>query len=267
MDRARLVLGMMFAAARLRNETVGLVRFAGDAAATGAEVEIERSATPSKELAVAWFDRAQRLGTTDNATYAVRFFEHGKKSSHDVFWGNFIVSATFRLKELEQQKAPGDLVTWLVYRPGYERRSMEIDADLLSAIQQKADALGVALFWFNNKQELINYLNTGRDRKAMPIADFEYFGHSNKACFMFDYSNNFDAMTKDFLHAMDLEHIEPSDFAKGATAKSWGCHSGEYYTAQWKRHFGWPMVGAIGKTDYSHGELPFLSSPGGSWAE
>jgi hypothetical protein len=198
---------------------------------------------------------------------AIRFFEHGKKSSHDVFWGNFIVSATFRLKELEQQKAPGDLVTWLVYRPGYERRSMELDADLLSTIQQKADALGVALFWFNNKQELINYLNTGRDRKAMPIADFEYFGHSNKACFMFDYSNNFDAMTKDFLHAMDLERIEPSDFAKGATAKSWGCHSGEYYTTQWKHHFGWPMVGAIGKTDYSHGELPFLSSPGGSWAE
>jgi hypothetical protein len=71
---------MMFVAARSRNETVGLVRFAGDAAAaaTGAGVEIEHSATPSKDLAFAWFDRAQRLGTKDNATYAVRFFEHGK---------------------------------------------------------------------------------------------------------------------------------------------------------------------------------------------
>ena len=69
---------MMFAAACLRNETVGLVRFAGDAAATGAGVEIEHSATPSKELAVAWFDRAQSLGATENATHAVRFFRRGK---------------------------------------------------------------------------------------------------------------------------------------------------------------------------------------------
>ena len=69
---------MMFVAARNRNETVGLVRFAGDAAAAGAGVEIEHSATPSKQLAVAWFDRAQSLGATENATYAVRFFRRGK---------------------------------------------------------------------------------------------------------------------------------------------------------------------------------------------
>ena len=77
-DKARLVLGVMFAAARIRNETVGLLRFAGDAAATRAGVEIEHSATPSKDLAIAWFDRAQRPGATENATYAVRFFRRGK---------------------------------------------------------------------------------------------------------------------------------------------------------------------------------------------
>ena len=77
-DQARLVLGVMFAAARIRNETVGLLRFAGDAGATRAGVEIEHSATPSKDLAIAWFDRAQRPGATENATYAVRFFRRGK---------------------------------------------------------------------------------------------------------------------------------------------------------------------------------------------
>lgn len=77
-DQARLVLGVMFAAARIRNETVGLLRFAGDAGATRAGVEIEHSATPGKDLAIAWFDRAQRPGAIENATYAVRFFRRGK---------------------------------------------------------------------------------------------------------------------------------------------------------------------------------------------
>jgi len=79
-DAARFVLRMMFAAARLRNETVGLVRLAGDAdaSATDGGVEIEHAATPSKELADAWFERAQRLATTESATYAVRFFKRGE---------------------------------------------------------------------------------------------------------------------------------------------------------------------------------------------
>jgi hypothetical protein len=75
-DEARIVLAIMFAAARLRNETVSLVRFPGDAAATDAGVETEHAA-PSKDLAIAWIERARRLGTQD-VRYAVRFFERGK---------------------------------------------------------------------------------------------------------------------------------------------------------------------------------------------
>jgi len=199
---------------------------------------------------------------------ALRFFEKGKgDASHDKFWGNFVVSASLRVKELVQNKAPGDTVTWLVYRPGYQRRGLEMGQDLLGSIKAMADADGAALFWFDDKQEVINYLNSGKDRTQVPVGGFEYFGHSNKACFMFDYSNEFDSMAREFLHVNDLSRIIPSDFAPNAVCKSWGCHSGEMYSAQWKAHMGIPMVGAIGKTDYSSGTLPFLSSEGGQWTE
>ena len=90
---------MMFVAARNRNETVGLVRFAGDAAAAGAGVEIEHSATPSKDLAVARFDRARRLGTTGNATYGVRFFQRGKSV------GTYALPAVVRMPAMTADEA------------------------------------------------------------------------------------------------------------------------------------------------------------------
>jgi hypothetical protein len=77
-DEVQFVLGMMFVAARNRHGTVALVRFAGDAAATEAGVEVVHAAMPSKELAFAWFERALRLGATETVRYAVRFFKHGK---------------------------------------------------------------------------------------------------------------------------------------------------------------------------------------------
>jgi hypothetical protein len=198
---------------------------------------------------------------------ALRFFENGKQAAHDFYWGNFIRSASIRLKQIVAEKGPNDRVSWLVFRPGYDRRGTEMNVDLLAEITKLADQTGVALYWFDTTQELFNYLNAGQNRNQLPIADFEFFGHSNKACFMFDYSNDFDSMAQFFLHAKDLTRIDPKDFAKDAKAKSWGCHSGEYFSAIWKQQLGFPMTGAIGKTDYSNGALPFLSSEGGQWSE
>jgi hypothetical protein len=47
--------------------------------------------------------------------------------------------------------------------------------------------------------------------------------------------------------------------------KSWGCHTGESMSRLWREATGTRMWGAIGKTDYSTGELPALSSVGGKW--
>jgi hypothetical protein len=199
---------------------------------------------------------------------ALRFMEHGKGDvSHDVYWFNFVDASVIRLKQLKDEAKPDTLVTWLVYRPAYAARSQEMGLDLISQLQSKAKALGVHLVFFNSQAELIAYLNSGLDRDKVKIADFDYIGHSNKACFLFDYSNTIDTMSIAWLHVKDLGKIHPGIFTEDATCKSWGCHSGEMYSKWWKSHFGIPMTGAIGKTDFAHGGLPQLSNSDGKWAE
>jgi len=198
---------------------------------------------------------------------ALRFMEHGKAATHDVYWFNFVDGSVIRLQQLKAQAPPGTYITWLIYRPSYRSRSQELGMDLLAQLAQKARDLGVRLVYFDNTDQLIAYLNRGLDRDKIKITDFDYIGHSNKACFLFDYSNTIDTMSISFLHVKDLGKIDSDDFAHDATCKSWGCHSGEMYSQWWKKHFDVAMTGAIGKTDFEHGGLPVLSSADGKWAQ
>ena len=199
---------------------------------------------------------------------ALRFMEHGKGDvSHDVYWFNFVDASVIRLKELKAQAKPDELVTWLIYRPAYAARSQEMGMDLIAQLQEKAKTVGARLVWFNSKEELVAYLNKGLDRDKIKIADFDYFGHSNKACFLFDYSNTIDTMSVAWLHVKDLRLIDGDVFARNATCKSWGCHSGEMYSKWWKNRFDVGMTGAIGKTDFAHGGEPQLSNADGKWVQ
>jgi hypothetical protein len=198
---------------------------------------------------------------------ALRFMEHGKGAvSHDVYWFNFVDASVIRLQELKQQN-PGDILTWLIYKPAYARRSEEMGVDLLAQLQEKAKSVGARLVWFSTKEELVAYLNRGLDRSKVKIADFDYIGHSNKACFLFDYSNEIDTMSISWLHVKDLRQINSGIFTRDATCKSWGCHCGEMYSKWWKSHFDVPMIGAVGKTDFAHGGLPELSDSDCRWTE
>src|SRR5271156_2942222 len=73
---------------------------------------------------------------------ALRFMEHGKAASHDVYWFNFVDASVIRLKELKEQAKSGELVTWVVYRPSYASRSVELGLDLVTQIEAKAKAVG-----------------------------------------------------------------------------------------------------------------------------
>jgi hypothetical protein len=200
---------------------------------------------------------------------ALRYFERHKVNTHDVFWGNFIQAALARHRQIASQIPPDAQFTWLVFRPGYERRSPEAKIDLIAEVEKSIKPTGANLIWFSHRDELIHYINEGQDRRQVPIARLEYFGHSNKRNWMFDYSNRLDGAVADYgcLHVRDLPRLKRTAFAPHAVTQSWGCHSGEEFSAAWRKATGVPMIGAIGKTNYSNGGIPFISTPGGRWTQ
>jgi len=169
---------------------------------------------------------------------------------HDRWWGNFIATAMARVKEIRKAQ-PTMPITWLVYRDAYTRRTAEDGKPYNVWIQEKQAKYGIKIVNFSSGDELINYINSGQSRSRVKIAGFEFFGHSNKYCFMFDYSSDIYAVSTAWLHQADLKRIRSSAFAPNAYCQSWGCHTGESMSKAWKKATGVPMLGAIGKTDYS----------------
>lgn len=200
---------------------------------------------------------------------ALRYFERHKVNTHDRFWGNFIQSALVRHKQIASTIPQGDLFTWLVFRPGYESRSREAETSLVAEVERLIQPTGAKVVWFSSRDEFIDYINRGQDRSQIKIARLEYFGHSNKLNWMFDYSNRLDGAVAEpmCLHVRDLRKLNRGAFASGGYAHSWGCHSGEAYSEAWQRATGVRMVGAVGKTNYSSGGIPFISTPGGYWTK
>jgi len=196
-------------------------------------------------------------------------WEKFKASPHDVWWGNFIRAARVRIEQIRKEQGPGAAITWMVYKPGYVRRGARQDnADLIANILSVRDKYGVNLVWVSDGNEVINYLNSGRPRDQVKIANFEFYGHSNRACWMLDYSNEVDSGSKSWIHENDLSKLRRGLFAPGALVKSWSCHTGESMSKFWRQATGVRLIGAIGKTNYADGHLrgwvPALS-PGARW--
>lgn len=191
-------------------------------------------------------------------------WEKYKAAPHDNWWLNFIRASRIKIEEVRKSD-PNALITWLVYRPAYVRRASQEGQDLLGTIRSVQQAYNVNLIFFDRTKTVIDYLNSGRDRNQTKIAMFEYFGHSNRACFLFDYSNEIDSASKVWLHEDDLKQINRGIFARNAYVKSWGCHTGESFSRKWRQATGVPMWGAVGKTQYLTEALPIISTPGGNW--
>jgi hypothetical protein len=191
-------------------------------------------------------------------------WEHYKPQPHDNWWMNFVRAARIRIQEVRAAD-PHARITWLVFRPAYVRRAAEDRKDLLKLIDSVRDTYHVKRVYFSTTDELIAYLNEGCDREKVKISDLEYFGHSNKACWMFDYSNFIDSASKAWLHEDDLPKLRPGIMTHDAYAKSWGCHTGESMSRLFFKATGVRMWGAIGKTQYRTDELPMLAEAGGRW--
>jgi len=193
-------------------------------------------------------------------------WEKYKARPHDHWWANFVRAGRIRTEQLRARHGQDLKITWLVYKQGYVERAAQEKQDLISHIETVRDKFGLNLVWFKRGDEVINYLNSGQPRDRIKVLGFEFFGHSNKACFMFDYSNTTDSASKSWLHESQLTEINRRVFARDALIKSWGCHTGESMSKKWRAATGTIMWGAIGKTQYMMEELPFLSSAKGRWA-
>jgi len=137
--------------------------------------------------------------------------------------------------------------------------------NLLEFLDSVRDKFNLNLVYIRNGTDVINYLNNGQPRDQMKVAFLEYFGHSNKACFMFDYSSNVDSASKSFLHQSQFVGINRNVFTRNAAVRSWGCHTGEMMSKKWREATGIRMWGVIGKTQYMTDELPMLVPIGAKW--
>ncbi len=198
---------------------------------------------------------------------ALRKWENLRRpgEQHDRWWGNFIRPARMRIQEIQAQD-PGAVITWLVYRKAFVTRGAEEKRALTALVTSVRDKFHVRLVWFSSGNDVIAYLNNGQPRGRMPVCNFEFFGHSNKYCFMFDYSNTIYGCSEACLHEDDLGKIRGGVFTRDAFCKSWGCHTGESMSKAWRKATGIPMIGAYGKTDYAN-PLKVELSRGGHWTK
>lgn len=192
-------------------------------------------------------------------------WEKYKVQPHDHWWANFVRAARIRTEQLRGTYGPDVKITWLVYKQGYVDRGVQEKMNLLEFIDSVRDKFNLNVVYIRNGEDVINYLNNGQPRDQMKVAFFEYFGHSNKACFMFDYSSNVDSASKAFLHQSQFVGINRNIFTRDAAVRSWGCHTGEMMSQKWRAATGTKMWGVIGKTQYMTDELPIISPPGGKW--
>ncbi len=147
---------------------------------------------------------------------SLNIWEKWKAQPHDGWWMNFIRASRIRIQEFQEKLGPDLKITMLVYRPSYITRGRQDQEDHISKINSIRDAFGVRLIYFDSTSELLNYLNNGQPRSQVKIASLEYFGHSNKACWMFDYSNMIDSASKAWLHENELGKLKRGIFAKDA---------------------------------------------------
>ena len=189
-------------------------------------------------------------------------WEKFKAQPHDNWWANFVRAARIRTEQI-RAAAPNVPLTWLVYRPGYVARSKQEGRNLLPFIESVGEAFHFKVVYFDKTAELVSYLNNHATQK---ICGLEFFGHSNKACWMFDYSNNLDSGSKCWLHEKELGQIHRGLFTRDALIKSWSCYSGELFVKSWSKATGTRMWGAIGKTQYMTDELPTFAKADGHWA-
>lgn len=183
---------------------------------------------------------------------------------HDRWWANFIRASTIRMDMLIKEPNRNNRIVWMVYKPGYVDRGKEDGKPYVRWIENLATKRKVHLIWFSSADEYLRKFN------ALPqgsVTAYEYFGHSNKYAFMFEYGSDIIAASTAWLHETELTRKRASVFHPQAACTSWGCHTGESMSQAWKQTLGLPLRGVKGPTNYTvvgQAKLPLAK---GSWTQ
>ena len=185
------------------------------------------------------------------------------EDQHDRWWANFVRASTLRMAEIRKAYGSDAPIVWMVFQPGYQARGREDGKPYTSWIAEQAAKRRVTLLWFNSSGNFLQQLNS---RPRGSVKTFDFFGHSNRYAFMFDYGSDIMAVSTAWLHERDLPRIKAAIFDRNAYCKSWGCHTGESMSKVWKNATGIALEGARGPTTYTvvgQGLMPVVK---GSWA-
>lgn len=188
-----------------------------------------------------------------------------KGVAHDKWWANFIRAATVRIA-LIQAKNPDAKITWIVYRPGYERRGKEDGKPYVQWIKDLAKKYKVKLVWVDTGEGAVKALNNA-PRGGEKVDSFYYFGHSNLYAFMLDYGNAILAVSTAWIHESELAQIDRNIFAPNADCWSFGCYTGMSMSYWWKQTLGIPLNGNLDSTQYGPVSNGYLPKGNGKWVK
>ena len=144
-----------------------------------------------------------------------------EKDRHDRWWANFIRASTIRMDMLIKDERPTGRIIWMVYKPGYTDRGKEDGKPYTTWIEGLATKRNATLVWFSSGEEFIRKLNA---RPNGSVQELEYFGHSNKHAFMFEYGSDIIAASTAWLHEKEINRLRAAIFNPQAVCTSWGCH-------------------------------------------
>lgn len=179
-----------------------------------------------------------------------------KEDQHDRWWANFIRASTIRMDMLIKPVRTEDNIIWMVYQPGYRDRGTEDGKPYTRWIENLAQKRRVKLVWFKSGEDFVRKFNQLPNRS---VSRFDYFGHSNKYAFMFEYGSDIIAASTAWLHQKELGQLKASVFHAEALCTSWGCHTGHSMSEVWQKVLGVPLRGVKGPTNYTvvgRAELP-----------
>lgn len=149
-----------------------------------------------------------------------------KESDDRGFKYNFIETAIKRIKGLPQEHSmPNVKITWIIESSLYSKKDLE-------NFTETARKLGVEILFITNKQQLINYINTGSidggGIRLYKIVDFTWFGHGHKGYVDFgpEYSPKEEEKYPYHLHKTDIDKIRKEAFALKNFTHFYSCNTG-----------------------------------------